>query len=41
LSSDELNRVSGVVVDSAMAVHRVLGPGLIESAYCCLTSMFS
>jgi GxxExxY protein len=25
--------VSGIIVDSAIAVHRVLGPGLLESAY--------
>jgi GxxExxY protein len=38
LISDELNRVSSVIVDSAIAVHRVLGPGLLESTYqACLT----
>jgi GxxExxY protein len=31
--SAEHNRVSGVVVDSALTVHRALGPGLLESAY--------
>lgn len=29
----ETNRVSGRVVDSALAVHRVLGPGLLEGVY--------
>ncbi|MEN1681441.1 MAG: GxxExxY protein [Planctomycetota bacterium] len=29
----QLNLVSGAVVDSAIAVHRELGPGLLESAY--------
>jgi GxxExxY protein len=29
----EVNEVSGVIVDSAMKVHSVLGPGLLESAY--------
>jgi GxxExxY protein len=31
--SAEHNRVSGVVVDAAFAVHRALGPGLLESVY--------
>ena len=29
----DLDRTSGQVVDSAMRVHRALGPGLLESAY--------
>jgi len=29
----EHNRVSGLVVESAIAVHRQLGPGLLESVY--------
>ena len=28
-----VNKISGVVVNSAMKVHAVLGPGLLESAY--------
>jgi hypothetical protein len=31
--SPEHNRVSGVIVDSAFAVHHALGPGLLESVY--------
>jgi GxxExxY protein len=33
LNSDDLNRISGAIVDGAVAVHRTLGPGLLESAY--------
>jgi len=29
----ELNEISAQVVDAAMKVHSVLGPGLLESAY--------
>jgi GxxExxY protein len=28
-----LNRISGEIVDAAIAVHSALGPGLLESAY--------
>ena len=34
----DINEVSGRIVDSAMKVHSVLGPGLLENAYkICLT----
>lgn len=29
----ELNEITGQIIDSAIRVHRVLGPGLLESAY--------
>ena len=33
VESAGLNRISGVIVDAAIAVHSALGPGLLESAY--------
>ena len=33
LSTEQLNQLTGQVIDAAMTVHRELGPGLLESAY--------
>jgi GxxExxY protein len=33
MDSLRLNEISGIVVDAAIAVHKALGPGLLESAY--------
>jgi GxxExxY protein len=34
----EINDITGQIIDAAMKVHTVLGPGLLESAYeACLT----
>jgi hypothetical protein len=30
---DELNQLSGIVLDAAIAVHREMGPGLLETVY--------
>ena len=32
-TKEESNRISAVVVDSALEVHKQLGPGLLESVY--------
>ena len=33
MDEDDLDRISGVVVNAAINVHRKLGPGLLESVY--------
>lgn len=33
LSKIELNKIGGVILDASLTVHRILGPGLLESAY--------
>lgn len=32
-SKEELNKLSGVILESCIAVHREMGPGLLESVY--------
>ncbi len=32
-TKDELNELSGVIIDAAMEVHREYGPGLLERTY--------
>lgn len=29
----DINKISGIIIDSTMKVHTALGPGLLESAY--------
>ncbi|RYY68721.1 MAG: GxxExxY protein [Chitinophagaceae bacterium] len=33
MTNEELNKIGAVVLDASIAVHRELGPGLLESAY--------
>lgn len=33
VGTPELNRVTGLIIQAAVVVHRALGPGLLESAY--------
>jgi GxxExxY protein len=33
LSTEDLNQLTGQIIDSAISVHRELGPGMLESAY--------
>ena len=33
MDKDDLDRISGVVVNAAINVHRKLGPGLLERVY--------
>lgn len=33
MSQEKLNKISGIILDSAIEVHKQLGPGLLESVY--------
>ncbi len=33
MNKDEINKLSGIILDSSIEVHRNLGPGLLESVY--------
>jgi GxxExxY protein len=33
LTETSLNRITGIIIAAAIAVHKALGPGLLESAY--------
>ena len=33
MNKERLNEIGSIILDSAIAVHRELGPGLLESAY--------
>ena len=41
MKRDDINKLSGIILDSAIEVHRNLGPGLLESVYeSCLCKEF-
>jgi GxxExxY protein len=41
MNREELNRLSAKILDSAIAVHKEMGPGLLESVYeLCLLKEF-
>jgi GxxExxY protein len=33
LTKEELNKLTETIIAAAMAVHRTLGPGMLETAY--------
>jgi GxxExxY protein len=33
LDATQINQISGQIIDAAIAVHRAMGPGLLESVY--------
>jgi len=33
MTSNDLNQLTGSIIGAAIEVHRILGPGLLESAY--------
>jgi GxxExxY protein len=33
MTKERMNEIGGIILDSAITVHRELGPGLLESAY--------
>jgi len=33
LNKEQINKLSGIILDSAIEVHKILGPGLLESVY--------
>lgn len=33
MNKERLNEIGSIILDSAITVHRELGPGLLESAY--------
>lgn len=41
MNKEELNTLTGNIIDCCFAVHKIMGPGLLESIYvCCLIKEF-
>jgi GxxExxY protein len=38
IAADTLNRLTSTIIACAISIHRALGPGLLESAYCACLS---
>jgi len=41
MNKEQINKLSGIILDSSIEVHKILGPGLLESVYeICLCKEF-
>jgi len=41
MNNEELNKLTGIIIDCCITVHKIMGPGLLESVYIfCLRKEF-